>query len=126
MTPKTMNTQTETALPVGSSALLGLARMSKHWPATYRDRIPVKVRMAQDLGPDMWAILGRGTPRIWVEKDAELPVVCNQHGAISVVTPYGNLGVKPLECDIIEWREPNESERPNAAGELRPPQNNPK
>lgn len=70
--------------------------------------------MAQDLGPDMWAILGRGTPRIWVEKDAELPVVCNQHGAISVVTPYGNLGVKPLECDIIEWREPNESERPNA------------
>jgi len=36
-----MNTQTETALPVGGSALLGLARMSKHWPATYRDRIPV-------------------------------------------------------------------------------------
>lgn len=22
-------------------------------------------------------------------------------------------GVKPLECDIIEWREPNESERPS-------------
>jgi len=105
--------QTVTAPPVGSSALLGLARMSKHWPATYRNRIPAKVRMAQALGPDMWAILGRGTPRIWVEKDAELAVVCNQHGAMSVVTPYGNLGVKPLECDIIEWREPNESERPN-------------
>jgi hypothetical protein len=69
--------------------------------------------MAQDLGPDMWAILGHGTPRIWVEKDAELPVDCNQHGAIFVVTPYGNLGVKPLECDIIEWREPNDAERPN-------------
>lgn len=82
-------------------------RMSEHWPATYRGRIPVKVRMAKDLGPDMWWVLRLGTPRIWVEKDDELPVKCNPHGAMSVVTPYGDLGVKPLECDIIEWREPN-------------------
>jgi len=68
--------------------------------------------MAKDLGPDMWHIMPKG-PRIWVQKDDELPVVCNQHGAISVATVHGNLGVKPLECDIIEWREPNESERPN-------------
>lgn len=98
--------------PDNNSGLLGGYRMSKHWPPTYRNRIPVKVRMAKDLGPDMWAILGRGTPKIWVKKDDELEVVCNQHGAMAVVTPYGNLGVRPLECDIIEWREPNEAENP--------------
>jgi len=97
-----------------ASALLGLARMSKHWPASYRERIPIKVRMAKDLGPDMWGIMPKG-PRIWVHKDDELPVQCNQHGAMSVVTQYGNLGVKPLECEIIEWRAPNSAERPNDA-----------
>lgn len=80
-------------------------KMSEHWPATYRGRVPVRVRMAQDLGPDMWKVLRPDTPRIWVHKDDELPVVCNQHGALSVVTPYGNLGVKPHEHDIIEWRD---------------------
>jgi len=81
-------------------------KMSEHWPATYRGRIPVRVRMAKDLGPDMWTILCRNTPRIWVKKDDELTVTCNQHGAMSVKTPLGSLGVRPLECDIIEWREP--------------------
>jgi len=75
----------------------------------------VKVRLAKDIGPDMWAILARHTPRIWAKKDAELPVVCNQHGAICVVTPHGQIGVKPLECDIIEWREPNEAEEQHEA-----------
>ena len=96
------------AHPLGEAA--GSAdRMSKHWPATYRGRIPVRVRMAQDLGPDMWPILGRGTPRILVRKDEEPPVTCNQHGAITLTTPYGGLGVKSHEADIIEWRMPNSS-----------------
>lgn len=81
-------------------------KMSEHWPASYRGRIPVRVRMACDLGPDMWPIISPGTPRIWVRQDQELPVTCNQHGAMSLVTEHGNLGVKPLECEIIEWREP--------------------
>lgn len=90
---------------------LGADKMSVHWPPSYRGRIPVKVRMACDLGPDMWGILGRGTPRHWVKNNDELPVKVNQHGAMSVVTPYGDLGVKPLECEIIEWRAPNEKLR---------------
>ena len=105
-----MNTDTSNAEQqerVRCSAVLGADKMSKHWPPSYRGRIPVKVRMACDLGPDMWAILGRGTPRIWVNKDAELPVKCNQHGAMTLLTQYGQLGVKPLECEIIEWRAPN-------------------
>jgi hypothetical protein len=81
-------------------------KMSEHWPATYRGRIPVRVRMAMDIGPDMWAIFFRDTPRIWAKKDEELAVKCNQHGAMWVETPFGPLGVKPLECEIIEWREP--------------------
>jgi hypothetical protein len=102
-----MNTETQSPHPVGSSAWLGADKMSAHWPPSYRGRIPVKVRMACDLGPDMWGILGRGTPRHWVKNNDELPVKVNQHGAMSVVTPYGDLGVKPLECEIIEWRAPN-------------------
>src|SRR5579872_5166848 len=35
-------------------------KMSVHWPPAYLGRIPVKVRMACDLGPDMWGIIGRG------------------------------------------------------------------
>jgi homogentisate 1,2-dioxygenase len=74
--------------------------------------------MACDLGPDMWGILGRGTPRHWVKNNDELLVKVNQHGAMSVVTPYGDLGVKPLECEIIEWRAPND-ELSDGAGEKR-------
>lgn len=89
-------------------SLLGADKMSAYWPPSYRGRIPVKVRMACDLGPDMWGIMDRGTPRHWVKNNDELPVKVNQHGAMSVVTTYGDLGVKPLECEIIEWRSPNE------------------
>lgn len=85
--------------------------MSKHWPPSYRGRIPVKVRMACDLGPDMWPIVGNGTPQIWVRIDDELAVKCNQHGAMSVLTTHGDLGVKPLECEIIEWRAPTGEEK---------------
>lgn len=86
--------------------LFGFDRMSEHWPASYRGRIPTKVRMAKDLGPDMWGIMPKG-PRIWVNLNDEVPVKCNQHGTMSLLTEYGELGVKPLECEIIEWREPN-------------------
>lgn len=89
-----------------ASILFGFDRMSEHWPPSYRGRIPTKVRMAKDLGPDMWGIMPKG-PRIWVKINDEVPVKCNQHGAMSLLTEYGDLGVKPLECEIIEWREPN-------------------
>ncbi len=79
-------------------------KMSEHWPATYRGRIPVKVRMAKDLGPDM-PFLCPDKPRIWVHKDDEVAVTCNPHGAMTLMTLHGGLGVKPHECDIIEWRE---------------------
>ena len=80
-------------------------KMSEHWPATYRGRVPVKVRMAKDLGPD-FHFLCPGTPRYWVHKNDEVAITCNQHGAMTLQTKYGELGVKPHECDIIEWRQP--------------------
>lgn len=62
-------------------------QMSALWPASYRGRIPVKVRMAKDLGPDMWGIMPKG-PRIWVLKDEELAVKCNKHGAFPARRTY--------------------------------------
>lgn len=103
-----MENTTDDLRALSASDLFGFDRMSEHWPATYRGRIPTRVKMAKDLGPDMWGIIPRG-PRIWVNKDDEVAVKCNQHGAMSLLTPHGDLGVKPLECEIIEWREPNDT-----------------
>lgn len=80
--------------------------LSKHWPTHYRGRVPVKVRMTRHLGPDFWGILHPGTPRIWLSHGEEYSVKCNQHGALWVMTPHGELGIKPGEHEIIEWREP--------------------
>lgn len=82
--------------------------LSKHWPSHYHGKIPTRVRMTCHLGPDFWGILHPGTPRIWLSHGEEYLVKCNQHGALSVLTVHGELGIKPSEHEIIEWREPGE------------------
>ena len=81
-----------------------LNEQSKHYPASWFGKVPLKIRMAKTVTPDLPIMLS--VKQQWAQKSIEYYVYCNPHGALSVIFPDGKkLGIKPFEYEIIEWHE---------------------
>lgn len=99
-----------------------LDRQSGHYPPAWRGRVPVRVRMAVEVGPDQpWGhLVALGlveAPKFVAEEGQEYDAWVNKHGAVAVVLPDGTrLGVRPYEFEVIEWDEATGARRAAYAG----------
>lgn len=74
------------------------------YPANFRGRVPLKVRLAKTVTSDLPAFMPGA--KVKAEKDSEQYVWVNKHGAVSAVFEDGEkLGLLPQEFDVIEWHE---------------------
>lgn len=81
-----------------------LRYMSEHYPPNRYGKVPLRIRMACDVHSDLPIFLQ--TTKVTAFKGKEYYVWCNSHGAMSVILPNGcTLGIKPSECEIIEWHK---------------------
>jgi hypothetical protein len=72
------------------------------YPANFRGRVPLKVKLATTVYPDV-PFVPSGTI---AGKDCEYYVWVNSYGAVSAILPNGEkLGLRPSEFDVIEWHE---------------------
>jgi hypothetical protein len=72
------------------------------YPANFRGRVPLKVKLAVRVLPDL-PFVPAGTV---AEKDHEYYVWVNSYGAVSAILPNGEkLGLRPEEFDVVEWHE---------------------
>ena len=76
------------------------------YPAKYRGRVPLKVRVAKTVPPDMpWL----AKANMICKKDEEYHVWVNSQGAVSAILPNGEkLGLLPSEFDVTEWHSMEE------------------
>lgn len=78
------------------------------YPANFRGRVPLKVRLAKRVVPDFY--LPNHPTGTECEKDGEYYVWVNSYGAVSAILPNGQkLGLIPSEFDVIEWHKNNQS-----------------
>lgn len=81
-----------------------LSAQSDTYPAAWRGKVPLKVKMAKTVTSDLPVSLQKET--IKLEKDKEYFVWCNSHGALAGITDTGKpLGLKAYEFEIIEWHD---------------------
>jgi hypothetical protein len=78
------------------------------YPANFRGRVPLKVRMAKTVTPDLPAFLtAQKGLEIVALVDATYFVRVNSYGAVTALLPSGEeLGLLPQEFDVVEWHEP--------------------
>lgn len=80
------------------------------YPANFRGRVPLKVKLAKDVTPDLMEykeILGIKDSTIAL-KDNEYYVYVNSYGAVSAILADGKqLGLLPSEFDVTEWHDKN-------------------
>lgn len=78
----------------------------EEYPANYRGRVPLKVKLAKDVTPDLMhlaPILGIKKDTIAL-KDKEYYVWVNSYGAVSAILENGEkLGLFPSEFDVTDW-----------------------
>ena len=80
-----------------------LKSLSEIYPANRYGKVPLKIRMACTVTSDLPFFI-QPKPNMIAYKDEEYFVWCNSHGAMSAILPNGEkLGIKPSECEIIEW-----------------------
>jgi hypothetical protein len=76
------------------------------YPANYRGRVPLKVKLAKTVKPDLMEfapILGITKDTIAL-KDNEYYVWVNSYGAVSAILENGeHLGLLHSEFDVTEW-----------------------
>ena len=78
------------------------------YPANYRGRVPLKVKMAKDVRPDTPVFLTSGR-NIIAKMDCEYFVWVNKHGAVAAILEDGEkLGLLPQEFDVVAWHEETE------------------
>ena len=79
---------------------------SAAYPANYRGRVPLKVKLAKTVKPDLMEfapILGITKDTIAL-KDNEYYVWVNSYGAVSAILENGKqLGLLPSEFDVVAW-----------------------
>ena len=109
------NPQTE-AMPYDAMLATALTSPALKWqsdrkgraayPANYRGRVPLKVKVAKTVRPDLIElapILGIKKDTICL-KDNEYFVWVNSYGAVSAILENGEkLGLIPSEFDVTEW-----------------------
>lgn len=89
-----------------------------NYPANYRGRVPLKVRVAKTVHPDLMefaSILKIKNDTVCL-KDNEYFVWVNSYGAVLAILENGEmLGLLPSEFDVTEWHtQPNLTESGNA------------
>jgi hypothetical protein len=77
------------------------------YPANFRGRVPLKVKTAKKVVPDIPMLAGISKPGTECSKDGEYYVWVNSYGAVTAILPNGErLGLLPSEFDVIEWHNP--------------------
>lgn len=112
--------QTTTSAGIAQNPMLSVALTSpalewqsdrggrSNYPANYRGRVPLKVKVAKKVEPDLpWLKKELGVKDDTVcLKDNEYYVWVNSCGAVSAILPNGEmLGLLPSEFDVVEWHE---------------------
>jgi macrodomain Ter protein organizer (MatP/YcbG family) len=96
---KKMDTRTK-EIVLSSPALKSLSEL---YPPNRRGKVPLKIKMACTVKSDR-SLFFNNDPDIVAHVDQEYYVWCNSHGAMAAILPnHIKLGIKPSECDIIEW-----------------------
>lgn len=71
------------------------------YPKQWHNQVPLKVKMNQNVGPDMPFLFSSKERCI---KDNEYYCHVNSYGALSAILPDGErLGLKPGEFEVIEY-----------------------
>ncbi|HRH44030.1 MAG TPA: hypothetical protein PKY82_20535 [Pyrinomonadaceae bacterium] len=79
-------------------------RGSCAYPANFRGRVPLKVKLATTVYPDVPFVPSDTV----AQKDCEYYVWVNSYGAVSAILPNGEtLGLRPSEFNVVEWHEGN-------------------
>lgn len=74
------------------------------YPANFRGRVPLKVKVAKDVLPDFVPGMNHPDESIICEKDNTYFVKVNSYGAVTALLPNGKqLGLLPQEFDVVEW-----------------------
>lgn len=87
-----------------------LKTQSKHYPARFKGRVPMRIKMLMNVRPDPWcgAIGQSGGPGTILRYDETYECWTNSHGAVAGICANGfKLGVKPDEFEVVEWYMPN-------------------
>lgn len=80
-----------------------LKELSELYPPNRHGEVPLKIIMCCTVKSDL-PIFTMENPDMIAFKGQEYYVWCNSHGAMSAILPNGKrLGIKPSECEIIEW-----------------------
>ncbi len=80
-----------------------LDAQSDSYPASWRGKVPKRVKMAKTVESDVPLAL-RGGKILRAMKNDIYDVWVNSHGAIAVYLPCGEkLGLKPYEFEVIQW-----------------------
>ena len=78
------------------------------YPANYFGKVPLRVRLAKTVKPDLMAyksILDIKDDDVAI-KDSECYVYVNSHGAVIAMLPNGRtLGLLPSEFVVVEWHK---------------------
>lgn len=84
-----------------------LTELSEFYPPNRFGKVPLKIKMSCTVKSDLPLFMQKKSDTV-AYKDKEYFVWCNSHGAMSAILPNGEkLGIKPSECEIIEWHETN-------------------
>jgi hypothetical protein len=79
-----------------------LEKKSEFYPANFRGRVPKRIKMSMEVHSEM------PFDKTQVYKDLEYDVWVNSNGAMSaIVSGEILLGIKPGECEIVQWHEVN-------------------
>lgn len=76
-----------------------------HYPFNWRDKVPLKVKMATTVTPDIPQIMHTKKDTIAL-LDNEYYVWVNSYGAVSAILENGeHLGLLPSEFEVTGWHE---------------------
>ena len=109
------NAQLDSSAPTLANTMLAealsspaLSFQSDSYPANYREKVPLKVRMACNVFPDipfLTGIVGAKSQIVCLENN-EYFVWVNSHGAVTAILENDKkLGLKRSEFDIIQWHQ---------------------
>ena len=85
-----------------------LKHRSRFYPERYKGKVPKTVKMTETVTSDLPGII---KPILFAYEGQEYDVLVNPNGAVTAITPEGELGLKPNEFEVIGWHlNPKESE----------------
>ncbi len=87
-----------------SSCSPALHNQSDVYPERYNGRVPLRVKMLMDVGPDLpWYIEMIKAKTVTAVAGQEYEVYVNSHGAVMAVIGNEMLGLRPDEFEVTAW-----------------------